>query len=75
MSIAMDGTDISAGCTCEIGLTKTELNFLQEELTKWQNETFLEYRSKEWRLGFAEAMRLALANILKLTDKETGDEE
>jgi hypothetical protein len=75
MSIAMDGSDTSAGCTCEIGLTKTELNFLQEELTKWQNETFLAHRSKEWRLGFAEAMRLALANILKLTDKETGDEE
>jgi hypothetical protein len=75
MSIAMDGTDISAGCTCEIGLTKTELNFLQDELTKWQKETFLAHHSDEWRLGFAEAMRLALANILKLTDKETGDEE
>jgi hypothetical protein len=55
-------------------LTKTELNFLQEELTKWRDENHL-HHSEQWRIGFHEAMRLALANILKLTDKETGDEE
>jgi hypothetical protein len=74
MSIAMDGSDESAGCTCDVGLTKTELNFLQEELTKWRDENHL-HHSEQWRIGFHEAMRLALANILKLTDKEIGDED
>ena len=74
MSIAMDGSDTSAGCTCEIGLSKTELNFLQDELIKWRDENHL-HHSEQWRIGFHEGMRIALANIEKLTDKTTGDEE
>jgi hypothetical protein len=71
MSIAMDGTDKSAGCTCEVGLDKTQLAFLEEELTKWMNEKHLTHQSDEWRRGFKDGMRIALANILKLTmDRE-----
>ena len=67
MSIAMDGSDESAGCTCDVGLTKAQLEALQDELTKWMNETNLKYLSDEWRRGFKDGMKLALANILKMT--------
>jgi hypothetical protein len=68
MSIAMDGSDESAGCTCDVGLTQSQLNFLREELTKWMNETHLNHQSDEWRRGFKDGLRLAMANIIQLTD-------
>jgi hypothetical protein len=81
MSIAMDGSDESASCTCDVGLDKTQLNFLREELTKWLNEQHLTFQPEQWRKGFHEAMRIALANIMLLTEpkikeeEELGDEE
>jgi len=76
----MDGTDKSASCTCEVGLDKTQLAFLEEELTKWLNEQHLTFQPEQWRRGFHEAMRIALANIMLLTEpkikeEELGDEE
>jgi len=67
MSIAMDGSDESAGCTCDVGLTKSQLEFLRTELTKWLNEQHLTFQPEQWRKGFHEAMRIALANIMLLT--------
>jgi len=67
MSIAMDGSDESASCTCDVGLDTTQLNFLREELTRWLNEQHLTFQPEQWRKGFHEAMRIALANILLLT--------
>ena len=81
MSIAMDGSDESASCTCDVGLDKTQLNFLRTELTKWLNEQHLTFQPEQWRKGFHEAMRIALANIMLLTqpkikeEEEPGDEE
>ena len=81
MSIAMDGSDESASCTCDVGLDTTQLNFLREELTRWLNEQHLTFQPEQWRKGFHEAMRIALANILLLTqpkikeEEELGDEE
>jgi hypothetical protein len=81
MSIAMDGSDESAGCTCDVGLTASQLEFLRTELTKWLNEQHLTFQPEQWRKGFHEAMRIALANIMLLTtpkvaeEDETGDEE
>lgn len=82
MSINMDGSDESAGCSCEIGLDKAQLDFLREELTKWLNEKHLGFQPDQWRKGFHEAMRIALANIMLLTqpkmpeieEVEEGDE-
>ena len=81
MSIAMDGSDESAGCTCDVGLTRSQLEFLRTELTKWLNEQHLTFQPEQWRKGFHEAMRIALANIMLLTepkivmpDEEDGDE-
>jgi hypothetical protein len=68
MSIAMDGSDTSAGCTCDLGMTKTQLESLREELTKWMNENHLNHQSDEWRRGFKDGLRLAMANIIQLTD-------
>jgi len=68
MSIAMDGSDESAGCTCDVGLTKSQLEFLRTELTKWLNEQHLTFQPEQWRKGFHEAMRIALANIMLLTE-------
>ena len=68
MSIAMDGSDQSAGCTCDVGLTKAQLEFLRTELTKWLNEQHLTFQPEQWRKGFHEAMRIALANIMLLTE-------
>ena len=79
--IAMDGSDESAGCTCDVGLTRSQLEFLRTELTKWLNEQHLTFQPEQWRKGFHEAMRIALANIMLLTEpkiieeEETGDEE
>jgi len=67
MSIAMDGSDESADCTCDVGLTASQLEFLREELTKWLNEQHLGFQPEQWRKGFHEAMRIALANIMLLT--------
>ena len=81
MSIAMDGSDERAGCTCEVGLTKSQLEFLRTELTNWLNEQHLTFQPEQWRKGFHEAMRIALANIMLLTEpkikeeEEPGDEE
>lgn len=73
MSIAMDGSDDSAGCSCEVGLTKTQLNFLNDELGKWLRETHLTHRIEDWRQGFHEGVRIAIANILRLTEEEQSD--
>ena len=66
MSIAMDGSDISAGCVCEVGLTVSELAYITDELDKWLREKHLTHRTEEWRQGFHEGIRIALANILKM---------
>jgi hypothetical protein len=68
MSIAMDGSDESAGCTCDVGLDKAQLEFLRNELTLWLNEKHLNFQPDQWRKGFHEAMRIALANIMLLTN-------
>jgi hypothetical protein len=66
--VRMDGSDESAGCTCDLGMTKTQLDALREELTKWMNETHLNHQSDEWRRGFKDGLRLAMANIIQLTE-------
>jgi len=68
MSIAMDGSDVIACCNCDVGLDKKQLNFLRTELTKWLNEQHLTFQPEQWRKGFHEAMRIALANIMLLTE-------
>lgn len=75
MSIAMDGSDESASCTCDIGLDRGQLEFLRTELTKWMNETHLNFQPDQWRKGFHEAMRIALANIMLLTEPKIAEIE
>lgn len=66
MSIAMDGSDTSSGCTCQIGLTASQLAFLTSELQKWQKRRE-SLHPDEYIKGFQEGLRLALANIYQLT--------
>jgi hypothetical protein len=75
MSIAMDGSDESAGCTCDVGLDRAQLEFLRTELTKWMNEKHLGFQPEQWRKGFHEAMRIALANIMLLTTPKVAEIE
>jgi hypothetical protein len=56
-------------------LTASQLEFLRTELTKWLNEQHLTFQPDQWRKGFHEAMRIALANIMLLTTPKVVEEE